>query len=248
MCSNYRPVTRLDRLLTFFGVERDRDDPPEDVFPLGLAPFIRLRREASGASERVVEDGIFGLLPRFATEVAYGRRTYNARSETVNTLPSFRDAWRAGQRCIIPAECIFEPSWETGQCVRWRIGQAGEVPMGIAGVWAGWRHPDGREMATFAMLTVNADEHPLMRRFHRPDDEKRMVVILHPDDYTDWLSCRVAEARRHFRLWQGPLEAGPEPLPPRAPAASSVRAGKPRQPPAAKPPPPPPSTGDLFDG
>ena len=103
-------------------------------------------------------------------------------------------------------------------------------------------------MATFAMLTVNADEHPLMRRFHRPDDEKRMVVILHPDDYTDWLSCRVAEARRHFRLWQGPLEAGPEPLPPRAPAASSVRAGKPRQPPAAKPPPPPPSTGDLFDG
>ena len=101
MCSNYRPVTRLDRLLTFFGVERDRDDPPEDVFPLGLAPFIRLRRDGVGdAGSRIVEDGVFGLLPSFASEVAFGRRTYNARSETVSTLPSFRDAWRAGQRCI----------------------------------------------------------------------------------------------------------------------------------------------------
>ena len=29
MCSNYRPVTRLDRLLTFFGVERARDEVPQ---------------------------------------------------------------------------------------------------------------------------------------------------------------------------------------------------------------------------
>ncbi|RCW68063.1 hypothetical protein [Pseudorhodoferax soli] len=29
------------------------------------------------------------------------------------------------------------------------------------------------------MLTVNADNHALMKNFHKPDDEKRMVVILH---------------------------------------------------------------------
>jgi putative SOS response-associated peptidase YedK len=92
VCSNYRPVTRIDRLLTFFGVERDRDDLPQDVFPLGLAPFIRLRRGGPLRSddERIVEDGIFGLLPHFASEIAYGRKTYNARSETVATLASFR--------------------------------------------------------------------------------------------------------------------------------------------------------------
>ena len=32
MCSNYHPVTQMDRLLTFFGVERDRNDPPQDIF------------------------------------------------------------------------------------------------------------------------------------------------------------------------------------------------------------------------
>ena len=231
MCSNYRPVTRIDRLLTFFGVERDRDEMPEDVFPLGLAPFIRLRRGVRGTANdgaTIVEDGIFGLLPRFAGEVAFGRKTYNARSETVAVLASFRDAWRAGQRCIVPAECIFEPSWESGKAVRWRIGQAGDVPLGIAGIYASWRHPDGREMSTFAMLTVNADGHPLMQRFHRPGEEKRMVVVLAPDDYADWLSCAVADAPRYFRLWEGPLDAVVEPLPPRAPAASSVRATRPK--------------------
>jgi putative SOS response-associated peptidase YedK len=246
MCSNYRPVTRLDRLLTFFGVERDRDEIPVDVFPLGLAPFIRLRRTAPDAPERLVEDGIFGLLPHFASEVAYGRKTYNARSETVAVLASFRQAWQSGQRCIVPAECIYEPSWESGKAVRWRIGQAGEVPLGIAGIYASWRHPDGREMATFAMLTVNADRHPLMQRFHRPGEEKRMVVVLHPDDYAAWLSCPVAEAPRFLRPWDGPLEASAEPLPPRAPSAGSVRATRPPGPARPSPDRPDGSTGDLF--
>jgi hypothetical protein len=31
MCSNYLPVTRMDRMLTFFGVERERDELPHDV-------------------------------------------------------------------------------------------------------------------------------------------------------------------------------------------------------------------------
>jgi len=252
MCSNYRPVTRLDRLLTFFGVERPRDEAPQDVFPLGLAPFIRLRREAPGAaSDRVVEDGIFGLLPGFASEVAYGRKTYNARSESVASLPSFRPAWRTGQRCIVPAECFFEPCWENGKAVRWRIAQAGDVPMGIAGVYARWRHPDGREMASFAMLTVNADGHPLMERFHRPGEEKRMVVILAPEDYAAWLACSVAEAPRFLRRWEGPLEATPEPLPPRAPGASSVRTVRPSQGPVSveredRDDRPPGETGRLF--
>ncbi|MGO4394440.1 SOS response-associated peptidase family protein [Variovorax sp. M-6] len=88
---------------------------------------------------RRVDDGAFGLLPYFAKELAYGRRTYNARSETVATLPSFRDAWRRSQRCVVPAEAILEPSYETSKAVRWRIQQPGEVPMGIAGIYTKWR-------------------------------------------------------------------------------------------------------------
>ena len=234
MCSNYRPVTRMDRMLTFFGVELDRDEVPSDVFPTGLAPFIRKAEDDSG--NRLVADGAFGLLPHFATELAYGRRTYNARTETVRSLPSFRDAWRRGQRCIVPAEAIFEPSYESGRAVRWRIGQHGDIPMGIAGIYTRWRHPDGRELFSFAMLTVNADDHPLMRRFHKPGEEKRMVVILDPKHYDDWLACSVEVASRHFRPWQGELLAEPDPLlrPPRALSGRTVT------------PPLRPESGELF--
>lgn len=213
MCSNYRPVTRADRLLAFFGVERGVDDIPVDVFPTGLAPFIRRVDTGTSPDGRVLSEGAFGLLPFFAKEVAYGRRTYNARSETVAELPSYKHAWRRGHRCVIPAEFIYEPNYETGKAVRWRIGKHGDVPMGVAGIYTLWRHPeDGREMFSFSMLTVNADDHPLMKRFHKPGEEKRMVVILRPEEYDDWLACPVADASRFFEQWQGELVAAPDPL------------------------------------
>jgi putative SOS response-associated peptidase YedK len=234
MCSNYRPVTRADRMLTFFGVERARDEDPVDVWPLGLAPFIRLAEPGSG-NKLVVDDGLFGLLPGFQMELAAGRKTYNARSETVAKLPSFKESWKNGWRCIIPAECIYEPCFETGEAVRWQIQGPGATPLGIAGIYRKWEHPDGREVFTFAMLTVNGDGHPIYSRMHKPDEEKRMVVILDPRDYGEWLTCPVEQAPKFFRQWMGPLEAFPNPLPPRAPRAAGrvVR-------------PPPPTTGDLF--
>lgn len=214
MCSNYRPVTRADRLLAFFGVTRERDEAPPEAWPLSWAPIIRLARDGSG--NKVVDDGIFGLMPHFATELAYGRHTYNARSETVAKLASFKQAWAAGQRCIVPAETIFEPCWETGKAVRWAIEHPGQTAIGVAGIWRSWRGPDGRELLTFAMLTCNADGHPIFQRMHRPGDEKRMVVILQEQDYGAWLSCPVNEAPQFFKQYHGPLQAFAAPLPPRA--------------------------------
>lgn len=258
MCSNYRPVTRLDRLLTFFGVERDRDEAPHDVFPAGTAPFIRLAVDGQegGRPALVAEDGVFGLLPHFATEVSFGRRTYNARSETVHKLPSFRQPWAAGQRCIIPAEAIYESCHESGRAVRWRLWQDGAVPLGIAGLYRRWRSPQGGELLTFAMLTINAHAHPLMRRMNKAGDEKRMVVILDPEEDLPWLQCGALEAPRYFKPWSGALLAEPAPLvrapkfatePPARDEILPAKAAKPSpSPPAPPSPPPPPAQGDLF--
>ena len=42
---------------------------------------------------------------------------------------------------------------------------------------------------SFTMLTVNADDHPVMRRFHKPCDEKRTPVILDGEQIEAWLSA-----------------------------------------------------------
>ncbi len=41
------------------------------------------------------------------------------------------------------------------------------------------------------MLTINATEYPLMKLFHKPVDEKRMVIILPDEHYNDWLNAPV---------------------------------------------------------
>ncbi|WP_428417372.1 SOS response-associated peptidase [Methylibium sp.] len=241
MCSNYKPVTRADRLLAFFGAaSSERDDKSVEVFPLGLAPFIRLGE--GGRYDRVCDNGVFGLLPQFAVVMSYGRKTYNARSETVHKLNSFRRAWAKGQRCIIPSETIFEPCWETGESVRWAIERPGQVPMGVAGIWEKWTNPEGREFFTFAMITVNADGHPVMQRFHRPEDEKRMVVVLPEEDYGRWLSCPVSEAPQLFKPYMGALDIYAAPLK-RTPRGSSVRTTRPPKPPPQAGPEP---EADLF--
>jgi putative SOS response-associated peptidase YedK len=164
-----------------------------------------------------VSDGHFGLLPHFAKELAFGKRSYHASTETFAKLASLREFWAMGRRCVIPAEHFFEPCWETGKAVRWQIQQHGDVPMGIAGIYSKWRNPEGDEMFSFSMFTVNADGHPVMQRFHRPGDEKRIVVVLDPKDYDEWLSCAVKEAPMFFRQWEGTLPAFPKPLPGRTP-------------------------------
>jgi putative SOS response-associated peptidase YedK len=62
----------------------------------------------------------FGMLPHWA-KPALVRSTYNARSETAAEKPSFRNAWKKGQFCIIPADVIFEPHYPSAEerPVRW---------------------------------------------------------------------------------------------------------------------------------
>jgi putative SOS response-associated peptidase YedK len=108
MCANYIPVTSAERLLQFFGVIRDVDEPARDVFPAGLAPFIRLAPDGTDSGEliRTVADGIFRFVPDFVAKVDWARHTYNARAETVDTKTTYKKAWASGHRCIIPTEAI----------------------------------------------------------------------------------------------------------------------------------------------
>lgn len=217
MCANYTPVTERERLKFFFDVTH-AETFPDETWPGYGAPFVRAARNAA-APAREARVGLFGLVPHWAKDLTIGRRTYNARSETVAEKPSFRDAWRQGRRCIVPAEGIFEPNWETGKAVRWNIRRKDGKPMGIAGLWSFWRAPDDRDLLSFTMLTVNADGHEVMKHFHKPEDEKRMVVVLDEADYDAWLEApreRVIDFLTRYPAQA--LEAEPAP---REPARSA---------------------------
>lgn len=196
MCSHYESVKDPIQFSLEFGI-----DMPEggkvDVWPCYPSSFIRRPALADAGDDAVPKReallGLFGLVPHWAKEATFGRRTYNARTETVHEKPTFRDAWRKSQHCIIPAAAIYEPDWRGGKAKATRIARADGKPMGIAGLWAKCTLPGG-DVHSFTMLTLNADDHSLMRNFHRPTDEKRMVVILPEDSFDAWLKAKPLES------------------------------------------------------
>jgi putative SOS response-associated peptidase YedK len=203
MCSHYQTLKDRARYMHNFGVEPPDDLGKFDIWPGYRASFIRRPPEADAGDEAVPErqalPGQFGLVPHWATDLTIARRTYNARSETVAGKPSFRDAWHHGQRCIIPAEAFYEPDWRSGKAVPTRISAADGTPLGIGGLWSWWKSPEGDVLHSYAMLTLNADAHALMRHFHKPTDEKRMVLILPQAAYRDWLEVSSADAADFIR-------------------------------------------------
>ena len=211
MCTNYA-AARRDQLFKHFGIEAPDSPWRDEIYKDYAAPIIR-RVEGSDRADLAT----FGIVPR--RHIPDGVKvfdTMNARAETVGEKRSFSGAWKKQQLALIPCDAFYEPNYESGKAVRWKIGLAGDTPFAIAGLWREWSEPDGGALS-FTMLTVNAQDHPLMKRFHRPGDEKRSVVIVRPSDYDGWLGSRsMDEARSYLNLYPADeMQAVEYPAPPR---------------------------------
>lgn len=187
MCANFAPAT--PQQLAAFPL------PPPDfaygeAYPGAVVPIV------TNFAPRVWVPACFGLIPAWARDAKIARSTYNARTETLSEKPSFRNAWARGQLCIIPVAALYEPCYETGRAVRWQIHREDARPMGIAGLWERVVQRDGQLVWSMTMLTVNADGHALFGRFHKPEDEKRAVVILPDGAWGAWLRTRSQEEAR----------------------------------------------------
>jgi putative SOS response-associated peptidase YedK len=215
MCASYEANPNDARWDTFSLFPRPDFGYKPEIYKDYFAPVFR-----RGLDGFETVPASFGIVPR--RHIPPGVKvfdTMNARSESVEQKRSFSGAWKNLQLCLIPCLTFFEPNYETGKAVRWTIGMADGAPLAIAGLWRQWKEIDGSQTLAFTMLTVNSDEHPLMKRFHKPGDEKRSVVIVPPTEYGDWLSCRsVDEARSFLQLYPvEAMQAEPFPLPPRKP-------------------------------
>lgn len=202
MCVNYQGPTRRG-VSVLLGHDAPDDLPFErEAWPGAVMPMVR-RDPKSG--QRIAEAGVFGLIPHWASDLKIARRTYNARSETVAEKPSFRDAWKAAHTCLVPMRRYYEPNYESGKPVRWSIARDDQEEFCVAAIWA-WNNKvnDGAGTASFALLTVNCDDHRVLSRFHAPGHEKRSLVHVEPADYDAWLAAPPDVAAGMLRV--PPLE------------------------------------------
>ena len=198
MCTNFTPTRNTQWVKDTLGVDIPLEFPAES-YPGFASPIVvqshQTQRVAVGLAK-------FGLIPAWAKDNKIARHTYNARSETASQKPSFRSAWRNRQFGLVLCENFFEPNYESGRAVRWKIERADQQPFGIACLWDRWTDPaSGELIVSFSMLTVNADEHAVMNQFHKPGDEKRTPVIISPEYHGDWLGADLADAAA-LMSWQ----------------------------------------------
>ena len=199
MCAHFESPHDKALLKKHFGVDLPSELARRDVWPGYMSIFIRRHPHADEGDEAVplreALIGSFGLIPHWSKDDKIARHTYNARSETAAEKPSYRTAWRHRQYGLVLVDNFYEPSYESGRAVRWKIELASREPFGIACLWDRWTNPaSGEHVVSFSMLTVNADAHPVMRQFHQPADEKRTPVILPPPLFDAWLSADTEQA------------------------------------------------------
>ncbi len=201
MCVNYKP-TDAEMLAAMTGLA-PIDLPPwkEQIWQDYSAPII-LSKDGGGPALAIAS---YGMVPKDKMPPDVRMSTLNARAESIGERRSYAGAWRAAQTCLVPALAFYEPNWESGKAERWEIGMADGSPFYIAGLWRAW--DDGTRLS-FTQITVNADEHPLMRRFHKPGEEKRSLVIIPRDQAEDWLEVGNPEiARAYLQLYPAELMA-----------------------------------------
>jgi len=220
MCSHYQGIKKREQMEKYFRAHGIPLPPNWDMWPRRLGELVRRPPEWDSGDEAVpereVEIGRWGLISAMtrADGLAKAEKlsTFNARSETAHKSYTFGNAWRNGQRCIVPAEAVYEPDWRSGKAVPTRFTRADGAPLGIAGLWDQYKDADGNWQLSYTMLTINADAHPLFKEFHRPNDEKRMVVILPDGAYDDWLTAPAADTRDFLQPYPADaLVATPEP-------------------------------------
>ena len=199
MCTRYLPPDQAAIEAYWRVMPSDPVRWQAQVFPRALGPLLR---PAGAASPLQLAVGQFGLIPAFAKALPLKFATQNARFEGIEDKVSFKQAWRRGQRCIIPTAAFDEPCWETGRNVWWQFRRADGAPWGLAGLWTTWVNPvTGEQVNSYTMLTINADHHPIMRRMHKPDpklgpdnQDKRSVVAIELEDLDQWLHGSLPEA------------------------------------------------------
>ena len=199
MCSNFQPIktTRNSWVREHFDCDLPNTPWREETYPTYSAPFIYLDE-----GKPRCELAQFGLIPHWATDKKkFGLKTYNARSETVHEKPSYRAAWKERRFGLAIMESFYEPNWETGKAVRWRIKRADREPIAVASIWERIIDRESGEIIfSFSMLTINADGHEVMKHFHKQEDERRSIVVLQNTEYKEWLHANHDQAKNLLNL------------------------------------------------
>lgn len=194
MIHHYQSAKEREPYASRFGIEF-RPGPQGVVRPGESGVFVRRPRADHPGSRGTLTPyeavtGRWGLIPLFSKD---GQDPlFEAASESAAGERNFLQPWKRGHRCVVLVDALFQelPS-SAGQLLR--TTRADGRALAVAGLWNGWRSPQGQCVESFAIFTVPAE------------GANRQPALLHDAWLEDWLSCPVEETTAFLRLYS-PVE------------------------------------------
>jgi putative SOS response-associated peptidase YedK len=183
MCGRFMQERPVSELAEIFEAEPLVDEPGGryNIAPTDEALVVVQRDDRRGLTAYR-----WGLIPHWASDARIASRTFNARAESIATMPAFRDSFRR-KRCLVPVDGFYEWRRQDGVRQPYRIFRADGRPLVLAGLWDGWKNPDtGEVRRTFTIVTTTPNE--VVAELHN-----RMPVIVPDESWGRWLDPRPAE-------------------------------------------------------
>ncbi len=186
MCGRYALTLPPDAVRAYFGYREQPNFPPRtNIAPTQPVAFVRAGRQAEGLARHFAL-ARWGFLPGFVKDPKSFPLLINARAEGLAGKPSFRAAARR-RRCLAPADGWYEWLRQPGlggKIVRrphlFRRPDRG--PLALAALYETWSDPQGGEIDTLCLSTVEANA--TAAAVHN-----RMPALIAPENFDLWLDC-----------------------------------------------------------
>jgi putative SOS response-associated peptidase YedK len=196
MCGRYAITSAPEAIRRLFRYRQQPNFPPRyNVAPTQPVPIVRLAR-----GEREFALVRWGLIPAWVEDPKGFSLLINARGESVNDKPAFRNAMKR-RRCLFPADGFYEWKAEGGRRKAFYARPRAGGPIAFAGLWETWIGPNGEEMETAAIVTTQANK-------TMGDVHPRAPVIVQQEAFDFWLDCDRVDATTATAL----IAAAPEGL------------------------------------
>lgn len=198
MCGKFTQMMAWRDLVQLADLVGTTGGPVDTVTPLRQATVITLDEEG----RRRAVPMRWGMVARHAKDPLSGTKHIHARAETIDTLPTFRDAF-LHRRGLVVVSTFNEgreitPTRTEQHVIVPRDGK----PLAIAVIWERWTHRNEGALTAFAMVTV-----PPNRLIATITD--RMPAVLAPEDWGRWLGeepASVEDLKAMLRPCEGDWE------------------------------------------
>ena len=191
MCGRFKRSETWAQYYAYLGLNTPIPNAPPRYNVAPTDEVYVVRKSKGGITHELVTLR-WGLVPYWAKDAKSAAKNINARAETVDEKPSFREAF-ANRPCLVLADGFYEWRKEGRGRQPYMITLTNGGPFVFAGLWEKWRATNENNQSLETCTIVTTDASDVLSEIH-----PRMPVILKPEDHATWLDRDDLIARKQL--------------------------------------------------